>query len=173
MCDYRQVITLEFFTLPAMGTLHLWTRRPRICEWRALSHSLPIACSPVILSDLTEGLRPVPGRLHACKVVQPQCQKDLDQPLLSLKITGFFSQSVRSPQDSLPPAHASSDRLWLCAEEREKHPQAGGGGPCLPCQHPPYLPERRQKHTREGQSDAKPQGGVRRASARILQHHDR
>lgn len=126
----------------------------------------------VILSDLTEGLRPVPGRLHTCKALQSQYQKDLDQPLLSLKMTRFFPKHKIFPS-SLPPAHASSNRLWPCAEKREKHPQPGGCGPCLPCQHPLYLPEWRQKHTREGQTDAKPQGGARRTSAQILQHHDR
>ena len=73
-------------------------RRPRICEWRTLSYSFLTACSLVILSDLTDGLRSVPGRLHTCKVAQSQYQKDLDQPLLSLKITRFFPKAQDLPK---------------------------------------------------------------------------
>lgn len=51
----------------------------------------------VILYDLTEGLRPVPGRLHTCKALQCQYQKDLDQPCSRLRLPDF-SQSTRSSQ---------------------------------------------------------------------------
>lgn len=109
--------------------------------------------------------RTVPGRLHTWKVAQSQHHKDLDQPLLLL--IDFFSQSTSCPQGSQPQLAVP------CAEAREQHPQPMGHVvPACPANtHEP--PRAEQEHSREGQSDAKPQGGARTVSAGILQLWDR
>lgn len=65
-----------------------------------LSYSLLTACSPVILSDLTEGLRPVPGRLQGGTV--PVSEGLRSTPALAFflgkKIPRFFPKAEDLPK---------------------------------------------------------------------------